>query len=733
VQSRPARLLTLAAGLGVTAFALVRARPPEPVPADTAQDTFSAGRAVAVVGELLGDGAAHPVGSPANDAVRERLLARLRTLGVEPELQRGFACSESGSCATVTNVLVWLPGQVAGPAVALAAHYDSVPAGPGAADDMHGVAIVLEALRLLRDVPRRNPLVLVFTDGEEAGLLGARLFADHPRAGELGVVLNVEARGTTGASRMFETSDGNAALIAALARAPRPSAQSLSYEVYRRLPNDTDLTVFKQRGAQGMNFGFIAGLQRYHTPRDDLAHLDPGSVQQQGDAMIASARALLAADLSQRPAHNAHYVDLFAAVLLRWPAWLDLPLVALALLALLTAAVRRRRELSARAELLALAAALVAPLAATAGAWTILRVIEATSGPLGPWPAALQAAVLTASLAASAAVLALATPLVRRAGPLATSLVVWTLWTLAALVLTATIPGAAILFLVPALIAALIAVPRLSALAPALAALAALALWSPLVPGLIDALGLSGLLLGPLVGLLWTALLPACAEGQGARDMSRITWLVLLLALAGAALTARAPRVDADHPAKCNYLHLTDLDAGTALLVADAPAGLPRELAGPWDPPAAHLPWSAREVPSLPAEPTRADGPTLTRLSAEPAGDRTRVTLDLRTRPGALAAQLLLPEGSVSALTVGARPLDPTHLRRGPGDAHVVTIHGPSPDGTIITADLTGPHHWQLVELVAGLPPGTTAPERPAHVVPYQMGDLTAVRRTVAP
>ena len=92
-----------------------------------------------------------------------------------------------------------------------------------AADDAHGVGVILELLRVLRDEPRQAPLAAIFTDGEEAGLLGARLLPEHPRFAELGVALNVEARGTTGAGRMFETSDGNAALVAAYAAAPRPS------------------------------------------------------------------------------------------------------------------------------------------------------------------------------------------------------------------------------------------------------------------------------------------------------------------------------------------------------------------------------------------------------------------------------------------------------------------------------------------------------------------------------
>ena len=80
----------------------------------------------------------HPVGSAENDAVRGRLVAHLEAGGFKPELQRGFACAERGACAPLVNVIVQVPGQVDAPAVVLAAHYDSVNAGPGAADDGSG-------------------------------------------------------------------------------------------------------------------------------------------------------------------------------------------------------------------------------------------------------------------------------------------------------------------------------------------------------------------------------------------------------------------------------------------------------------------------------------------------------------------------------------------------------------------------------------------------------------------
>ncbi|WAS93415.1 M28 family peptidase [Nannocystis punicea] len=731
MSPRRLRHVVLAASLGVAVLALVRSGPPAPAGLDAPADRFSAARAQAELAELLGDQRPHPVGSAANEAVRARLVARLRALGLEPEEQRAFACSEAGNCAPVTNVIAWLPGQVPGPALAITSHYDSVAAGPGAADDGHGVASTLELLRILLPLPRRPPLVAVFTDGEEAGLLGMRAFAEHPRAREIGVALNLEARGTTGAARMFETSDGNSALIAAYAPA-RPSALSLSYEIYRRLPNDTDLTVLKGHGLQGMNFAFIGGVLRYHTPRDDLAHLDLGSVQQQGDAVLATARNLLAADLPPPSPHNAHYLDVLGLVLLRWPAWLDVPLAAVALLALLVTAVRRRRELSPRAVLLALAAPFVAVLAAVAAATVALRIAESLTSPLGPWRASTSTALLGLAAAAVAAALAAARPLVRRAGPLAQSLVTWLLWTGLALVLATQIPGAAILLLAPAVLAA---VAPASRLAPIAAALLAVAVWAPLAPALVEALGLSAPLAGATVGWLCTALLPACPEEPGEKTLSLWTWSFALVGILALGLAAVAPRHDADDPAKANLVHLTDLDAGRAWHAVEAPSGVPEPLADAlaWDEPRPLLPWSSRPVLSAPAALLGDAGPSL-ELRPPAAGDPPgRATMTLRARPGALASQLVIPADAVATLSVGGRVLDVSKLRPGPSDTRVVTVFGSPAEGVEVVADITTAAAWTVVDLVSGLAPDAPASARPEWAVPYQWGDSIAARRSFTP
>jgi len=196
-------VLALALALG-----WARMQPPRAASVDAPLDTFSAGRALAVLRDLLVEDRPRPVGSAQNARVRERIVVQLGgVLGYEVAVQGATPCGEDDGervCTTVWNVLARMPGREVGPALVLMAHYDSVPAGPGVADDGSGVATILELARIFQqEGPYRNPILLLFTDGEEAGLLGARAFLrEHPWADEVGVVINLEARGSSPLSRM---------------------------------------------------------------------------------------------------------------------------------------------------------------------------------------------------------------------------------------------------------------------------------------------------------------------------------------------------------------------------------------------------------------------------------------------------------------------------------------------------------------------------------------------------
>src|SRR5690606_17419180 len=116
----------------------------------------------------------------------------------------------------VDNVMVRVrgTGNGAGKALMLMAHNDSVVFGPGASDDGSGVVVMLESLRAMKEhPPLQNDIIFLFTDGEEAGLLGPKSFLQHPWYGDVGMVINFEARGHYGPGYMYETSPENGWLI----------------------------------------------------------------------------------------------------------------------------------------------------------------------------------------------------------------------------------------------------------------------------------------------------------------------------------------------------------------------------------------------------------------------------------------------------------------------------------------------------------------------------------------
>ena len=223
MRDLPRAVLLLAALAAVVVFALARppAVPPPVMPAAADSAAFSAERARLPLRELTRS--PRPVGSVAHAQTRAYLFDALRDLGLEPELQQATAVrrkADTVRAARATNILARLPGTDSSGAVVLVAHYDSVPNAPGAGDAGHGVAAILETVRALKaGPPLRNDLIVLFTDAEEVGLLGAQAYVDaHPWAADTGVVLNAEGRGHAGPVHMFRTTANNGELIRALGR-----------------------------------------------------------------------------------------------------------------------------------------------------------------------------------------------------------------------------------------------------------------------------------------------------------------------------------------------------------------------------------------------------------------------------------------------------------------------------------------------------------------------------------
>ncbi|PYP82633.1 MAG: hypothetical protein DMF61_25890 [Blastocatellia bacterium AA13] len=313
-------------------------RAPAPAPANVSPAEFSSARAITYLQNVAAK--PHPIGSAENAEVREYLVSQLKALGVQTQVQESAIVTETGKGpfvgATVHNVLGRLNGSNNSKAVLLAAHYDSVATGPGAADDGSAVAAILETLRAISSgAPLKNDVIVLLSDGEESGLLGARAFVkEHPWAREVGVALNFEARGNGGPAVMFQTSRNNGRLIREFAAAsPHPFGNSLSSAVYGMLQNDTDLTAFKSAGLPCLNFAFFDGVTSYHSAIDTVARVDERTLQHQGSYMLALARRFGGLDLNNVTGPDRVYFNLFGSMFIDYSSALVIPLAFAAILA----------------------------------------------------------------------------------------------------------------------------------------------------------------------------------------------------------------------------------------------------------------------------------------------------------------------------------------------------------------------------------------------------------------
>ena len=249
----------------------------------------------------------HYIGSENHKIVGDYLVKELQSLGLETQIQEGTTLSDWGNLTKSKNILARIKGSNSSKALLLLSHYDSAPHSysHGASDDASGIATILEGVRtfLHNKTPHKNDIIILFSDAEELGLNGAALFVTKSNwAKEVGLVLNFEARGSAGPSYMLmEVNQGNARLVKEFTAANPgfPVSNSLMYSIYKMLPNDTDLTVFREQGnIQGFNFAFIDNHFNYHTAQDDIDHLSPETLEHQGTYLMPLLNYFSNSDLS---------------------------------------------------------------------------------------------------------------------------------------------------------------------------------------------------------------------------------------------------------------------------------------------------------------------------------------------------------------------------------------------------------------------------------------------------
>ncbi len=302
-----------AAGLAVLLLLLMAAwsawqiQPPRPLDADAHSTMFAAERAQVHL-EAMGHEPRIP-GNAYHAAARSYMVEYLTALGLEVDVQWSTIILPDRRqvpfrAARIANIAARLPGTNPSGAVLMAAHYDSVPSGPGVGDDLVGVAALLETARALTSgEPLRNDIIFLITDAHEYGLFGARAFAqEHPWMHDARLMFNFEGQGPTGPVYMFESTTPNADLIRHWARAvPHPMGDSISLALYEQLNFDNDFRIFADTGLPGLGFASLADMAYYHSELDHLDRLNLRTVQHQGSNVLGLAAYFgqqdLAADL----------------------------------------------------------------------------------------------------------------------------------------------------------------------------------------------------------------------------------------------------------------------------------------------------------------------------------------------------------------------------------------------------------------------------------------------------
>ncbi len=255
----------------------------------------------------------HSVGTTQHSLVRNYIVSELEEMGLEVQTQQAYVLNQERILGKPQNIIVKIKGENPEKKTLLVlSHYDSaVHSSFGASDAGSGVATILEGIRafLAKGTPHENDIILLFSDAEEIGLLGAQLFAEHhPWVNNVGLVLNFEARGSGGPSNMIvETNGGNSAMIAdfAAAHPEFPVATSLMYSVYKLLPNDTDSTVFREeKNIPSFFFAFIDDHFDYHTALDIPKNLDFNSLAHQGSYLMPMLQYFGNSDLGNLAAKN---------------------------------------------------------------------------------------------------------------------------------------------------------------------------------------------------------------------------------------------------------------------------------------------------------------------------------------------------------------------------------------------------------------------------------------------
>lgn len=235
-----------------------------------------------------------------HEKVKNYILDELKKLGVESKTYKynDVYVKRTNTKENLENIYAEIKGKNDS-YIMLVTHYDSSHAKKeryaekdgsyGAADAGYGLSTILDTIRAIKEnnVPLKNGIKILITDGEEYGLLGAKEAVKEKEIFEnVNYLINLEARGTDGPAIMFETSPNNSKVLDLYSKSDKPFSYSITPEIYRLLPNSTDFTVFLDNNITGINISVLDGMEHYHTPDDNVENINEKSLQHYGDQVL---------------------------------------------------------------------------------------------------------------------------------------------------------------------------------------------------------------------------------------------------------------------------------------------------------------------------------------------------------------------------------------------------------------------------------------------------------------
>lgn len=272
-----------------------------PSPKDVDAEGFSSARVVKDLEVIAQE--PHSVAHPeARDRLLNYLTERLEKLGGNPQIYVYPNITSRKFTFDAKNLLAEFPPLKASSDTTyllMMAHHDSrypwklmgdTVTALGAVDDGYGLGIILESIHQALKYRKEwnQGIKVLFTDAEEVDLQGMKAAHQYNKEifDNVGLILNIEARGPFGPALLFETSPGNERLVKLYADHARyPFGYSITNMVYQQMPNGTDFNIVRDSIA-GFNFSPVQDINHYHTDLDNIHNISEKTIQHYGEQIM---------------------------------------------------------------------------------------------------------------------------------------------------------------------------------------------------------------------------------------------------------------------------------------------------------------------------------------------------------------------------------------------------------------------------------------------------------------